>query len=191
MTRGLLGGSAAVVLVVAFVLAFVLVWTWEREGSVAAPPWREPVAAHPPAQLTVDAVARGVRLPQELHRRYPPRTRVAFATSLDPRDFTTGIGCPGGGFLPLLNGVPAAQPLHRNVESDGPVPLVIGKYVDEEGSDWYVHADGSETTTRWATLGVEGVPRRDVRTDHTVPARSEHGLPAGPVDQPSTKPSKQ
>ncbi len=188
MTRALVGAAAAVVLAA----AFVSLWLREGQGSVVALPSVEPADAPAPAQLTVDAVARAVRLPEELHRRYPPRTRVAFATSLDPRDFTVGIGCPGGGFLPLLNGVPAAQPLHRNLESDGPVPLVIGKFVDEEGSDWYVHADGSETTTRWTSVVVEGVARRDVRTDHTVPARAEHGLSnGGSVDLPPTKPSKQ
>ena len=82
--------------------------------------------------------------------------------------------------MPLLNGVPFAQPLHRNVEMFGPVPPVVGKYVDEEGSDWYVHADGSETSTRWMTMQVEGVARRDVRTDHTVPTRDEHALSTGP-----------
>ena len=121
----------------------------------------------------------GVKLPAELALRYPARTRVDFSTPMDPRDFGAGIACPGGGFLPLLNGVPFAQALHRNTALFGPVPLVVGKYVDEEGNDWYVHADGSETTTRWTQMQVEGVARRDVRTDHTVPAREEHGLSTG------------
>jgi hypothetical protein len=161
-------------------------WTalrWEGR-EVAPPPPPPPVTqSQAVARLSATARARGVQLPDELTRAYPPRTRVTFALPLDPRDFEAGLACPGGGFLPLLNGVPHAQPLHRNLELHGPLPPVIGKYVDADGDDWYVHADGSETTTRWTTIAAQGVSTRDVRTDHTVPARGDHGLPARRQDQ--------
>jgi hypothetical protein len=138
-------------------------------------------AALPAAAASAPGPAASATLPDELTRRYPPGTHVPFPRPLDPRQFSSGLGCPGGGHLPLLNGVPAARPLHRNTSLHGPVPPVIGKRVDASGDDWYVHADGSETTTRWTTLTVEGIERRDVRTDHLVPARGEHGLGPPPA----------
>jgi hypothetical protein len=154
-------------------------------GQLAPGPTLVPAAVVPaatdhatePATLSVDARQRGVGLPVEVGQRYPPGSQVHLARPLEPRDFSAGIGCPGGGFLPLLNGVPFAQPLHRNVERDGPVPAVIAKRTDAEGFEWWVHADGSETTTRWMTKVVGGVDVRDVRTDHAVPARNAHTLP--------------
>jgi len=118
-----------------------------------------------------------VPLPAEWQKRPPPGTAVHFEASLDPHAFTAGIGCPGGGYLPLLNGVPFAQPLQRDVDRFGPVPRIVGKRTDAGGDEWWVHADGSETTSRWVTVAVDGVARRDVRTDHIVPAPVEHGLP--------------
>jgi len=172
--------AAAVLLAVLGAPAALLV-RWPADEPVAPDPPTVDATDHAPAvHLTAEARARAVRVPPELTRRYPPRTMVRFSTPLDPRDFASGIACPGGGYLPLLNDVPYANgPLHRDIERYGPLPPVIGKRVDQDGSDWYVHADGSETTTRWTVLHVGGEARRDVRTDHVIPAR-DVGRPAGP-----------
>lgn len=132
--------------------------------------------------IRATARATGRSLPPELARRFPPNTTVRYERSFAPHDFTEGIACPGGGFLPLLNGVPHAPPLQRNLELAGPVPPVVGKHTDAGGDEWHVHADGSETTSRWTTLETSGTTRRVVRTDHTVPAAQEHGLAPARAD---------
>lgn len=177
-------GIGAAILACAVVLQVGRRWfSGEIEAPVAPAPVSVPPVADEPARLTAEARAAGVTLPPELTQRYPPGTTVHLARPIEPRQFAAGVGCPGGGFLPLLNGVPFAQPLHRNVDRDGPVPPVVAKRTDRDGDEWWVHADGSETTTRWMTKQVVGVAQRDVRTEHVVPARAEHQLPphaAGP-----------
>lgn len=65
--------------------------------------------------------------------------RVAAAAS--------GIRCPDGTFLPLLNGVRTAPGIIREAER-GPLPPVVAVVVDRDGWEWYEHADGSMTTSR-------------------------------------------
>ncbi|MEZ5962330.1 MAG: hypothetical protein R3F56_00660 [Planctomycetota bacterium] len=164
--------AAVALLAAASVVVAAGFWVARREvGSSASVPSPGDSGAAP------DVVPLQASLPPECERRYPPHTTVRFERSFAPRDFGSGIACPGGGYLPLLNGVPRAPTLNRDVERFGPVPPVVGMHTDADGDEWWVHADGSETTSRWTTVTVGGVPRRDVRTDHTVPAPEGHGLP--------------
>lgn len=169
-------GLALAVVAVAALLAAYWVDASGNQPSTRATPLAPAATAEPP-QLHRGADPAGGAMSAEWLRPLPRGASVRFDHSFDPHDFTAGIGCPGGGFLPLLNGVPHAQPLQRNVELLGPVPPVVGKYTDADGDEWWVHADGSETTSRFTTVTVGGVSRRDVRTDHVVPAPPEHGLP--------------
>lgn len=180
MTLRASGGKSLVVVAAMSGAAIVWLATRQTGGSQALAPSPVPATEVDASRRSLAVDARGERsLPPEFARRYPPGTTVRFAESFAPADFTAGIACPGGGFLPLMNGVPFAEPLQRNLERDGPVPPVVGKHTDADGDEWHVHADGSETTTRWTTISVSGSAQRRVRTDHAVPARTEHGLAPG------------
>lgn len=74
-----------------------------------------------------------------------------------------GIDCGGGRFLPLLNGMETAPPLNREL-SLGPVPPVVAKIVDDTGIEWYEHADGSATTTRWQNVSVRDWEKGGMRS---------------------------
>jgi len=102
-------------------------------------------------------------VPKDGPSRYPPRIRIAMRV---PRT-TAGVRCPDGSYLPLLNGVPAAPPIRRSARL-GPVPPVVAKIVDETGVEWYEHADGSVTTTRFREVIADGVRVPNVETVHSA-----------------------
>lgn len=91
-----------------------------------------------------------------------------------PKDLRHGIPMPDGSFLPLLNGVPHAEPASRNTSASGPLPPVVAKFADREGSEWWEHADGSTTTTRWVEVThADGRVAQMVVTDHLSPIPDE------------------
>ncbi len=131
-------------------------------ADTAAPaPTATPVAA--PA--AVPATPAEPKLPPALFRKLAPGETVALTL---PDGLTDGVRCPDGSYLPLLNGVPYAGAISR-ARAAGPLPPVVAKTADQHGVEWYVHADGSRTTTQWATIDVEGQPRREVLTQHVAP----------------------
>ncbi len=124
------------------------------------------------------------RLPPELHLPLPPHARIALRL---PRGLRSGLRCPDGSFLPLLNGVPHASPIHRSPH-DGPLPPVVARRTDADGDDWYEHADGSLTTTRWVDVEVGGVVRPDVVTSHHAPVDAHaRPLPSSKIPAPTTQ----
>ncbi len=80
-----------------------------------------------------------------------------------------GIPLPGGGFLPFLNGMTYSPQLHRDPRF-GPVPPVTAKLVDAEGYEWWMHEDGSVTTSIYQQITVPGSTYWDSATKHAVAA---------------------
>ncbi len=104
-------------------------------------------------------------LPEGFYKKLAPGERIALTV---PKGLTSGIRCPDGTFLPLLNGVPVAGPISRS-RMLGPLPPVVAKMCDPNGIEWYVHADGSRTTTKWSRAIVHGEPKQQVVTLHFGP----------------------
>ncbi len=80
-----------------------------------------------------------------------------------------GIPLLGGGFLPFLNGMTYSPILHRDPRF-GPVPPVTAKLVDAEGYEWWMHMDGSVTTSIYQQITVSGLTYWDSATKHAVAA---------------------
>lgn len=108
----------------------------------------------------------GIVMPPEFFAELAPGQSIKFDM---PTGFTSGVKCPDGSFLPLLNGVPEASPIKR-FPQDGPQPPVIGLVADSGGYLWYEHADGTTTTTRWVPTQLpDGTTGRRVQTSQFVP----------------------
>lgn len=91
----------------------------------------------PPVEQTSPEAA-----PQRLSVEY-----VAPPTLRDPDAATRArmVQLPNGDFVPALNGVVNAPRMEWG--SDTPYSPIIGKERDSRGQDWYVHMDGSKSTT--------------------------------------------
>ena len=74
-----------------------------------------------------------------------------------------------------MNGVPHAPRLSRPA-SLGPLPEVVGKYVDPQGVEWWC-ADGSTTTSGFTDVDYAGTLRRDVVTEHNAAVDTRSALP--------------
>ena len=121
-----------------------------------------------------------VKLPPAFYRKLPPNSGCRLRL---PKGIKSGLRCPDGSFLPLLNGVPYAYPLKRNVD-DGPLPPVVAKITDSGGYEWYEHADGSHTTTRWTPMTMpDGTTRMEVVTSHHVPKNPNFGRPPAATEK--------
>ena len=123
-------------------------------------------------------------VPAPLHVRspFPPGTVIPVA-ELPPVD--NGIPLPDGGFLPFLNGMTYSPSFARNPRF-GPVPPVVAKLVDAEGFEWWMHADGSVTTSIYRPAANPGETAWDSTTRHAVATPVEELEPAEPgADEPS------
>lgn len=145
------------------------------------PPVEEvPVAARAsePAPALVAATPEQAdgepELPPEFFRKLPPSSRVPMTL---PTGFTSGLRCPDGSYLPLLNGVTEAYPINRDVSIHGPLPPVVAKRTDSGGYEWYEHADGTLTTVRMTPVTKLGVTAEEPVTSHVVPVDPGHMLP--------------
>jgi hypothetical protein len=156
----------------------------ELRGGAPAPASRPAEPEPAQARLAPAARVQDPELPPELSRKYAPGTKIPITL---PK-VHSGIRCPDGSFLPLLNGVPNAPAIHRD-RSRGPVPPVRYLYIDDQGYQWYWHEDGSTTTSRtikqWDHTGREST---NIETVHGVPMPPDAQLP-GP-DGPPTRPPK-
>ena len=88
-----------------------------------------------------------------------------------------GIPLPDGTLLPFLNGMTFAPPIHRDPRF-GPVPPVIGLSVDVGGFEWWVHADGSTTTSRYKLVQAGDKTWWDPGSEHIVPNRNTMAVDA-------------
>ncbi len=157
--------------------ALLLSGVLDQPAQVQPAPESKPAVHSAGAPVAPQQAASGssneVQLPPEATRKYPPGTFVPLTL---PK-VKSGIRLPDGSYLPLLNGVPRASPISR-AEWLGPVPPVVGKQVDAEGVEWWVHADGSSTTTRWTdTWDAKGNLIRNIRTDHAAKTKDGAALP--------------
>ncbi|MCB9871857.1 MAG: hypothetical protein H6837_18530 [Planctomycetes bacterium] len=93
-----------------------------------------------------------------------------------------GIPLGGGVFLPPLNGVTVADeipPVGRDPRLPPPGP-VVGKVVDRSGQEWWVHADGSQTSCCFASILTPQGRCAIVATQHGAPmSRRRCDVPAG------------
>jgi hypothetical protein len=157
----------------------------EATPPAAAAEVAGPMTAPPPVQLDY-----GVPLPPAFYEKLPPNSRLPLTL---PPGIRSGLRCPDGTFLPLLNGVPEAYPLKRAARF-GPMPPVVAKVTDSGGYEWYEHADGSLTTTRWTPSEYMGKPGMTVVTSHNVPqdprttGRSKPNTPVEPAGGSETPP---
>ena len=120
-------------------------WLWLRGGghareAAAAAPAAVPAAELvPAAPLAVAAESRAPGVPQENDAR-PARGPSPAA---DPRQLLL----PDGTSTPALNGATHAPPLARGWDPAVPYAPIVGQRT-VDGVRWYVHADGTQSTTR-------------------------------------------
>ena len=146
-------------------------------GAYFAPatvaPDREPSGAGSFGCANHKPPARAAKAIESRRPEMPPANKVDAALRAEvaslPKHLKSGIRCPDGSYLPLLNGVPYAPPLLR----DGAMPKVVAKVVDHAGCEWWKHADGSLTTTRWVDAQIGMEKRRIVVTDHARPRHED------------------
>lgn len=130
----------------------------------------DPIAAPDPVAASPDCE---VELPVEVATRYPPGSRVA--VRLPP--VRTGIPLGDGVFLPPLNGVRVEDgipPIRRDPRLPPPGP-VVAKQVDLSGQEWWIHADGSQTSCSFASITARGEDVIIVSTQHGAVRPGGHG----------------
>jgi hypothetical protein len=102
----------------------------------------------------------------------PPATLASkVATSLTPGP--DQLALPDGTFIACLNGATGAPPL-KDYWGSRPWSPIVGLERSDLGVDWYVHADGTRTTTemKWRPdLGrIDAMTRLAVPVRETTPA---------------------
>jgi hypothetical protein len=163
------------------------VLAWQLSSSRApAPGGIAFEGAGSPGALPASAPSPGgeEQLPPEATRKYPPYSMIPLRL---PK-VKSGIRCPDGSFLPLLNGVPRSAAISR-YDWLGPVTPVIAKHVDATGCEWWVHADNSMTTSRFIdTFDATGKLIPNIETVHAAPMPERGAVPI-PSPDPTGKPS--
>ncbi len=95
-----------------------------------------------------------------------------------------GIPMPDGSFLPLLNGMTQAPPINRSSSLGDPGPIVA-KTVDSAGFEWWIHADGSTTTSKYKEVVLQdGTRYWDPASLHTAPQPEGSTFDVGPDGKP-------
>ena len=162
-------------------LVFFARGAFDRDKA-PAPNASSSVAATPPGAMQASlgsqpSSADDEGLPPEVRRKYPPGTFVPFTL---PK-VKSGILCPDGSYLPLLNGVPYAPGISREAWLGPPGP-VVGKKVDQDGIEWWIHQDGSSTTTRFKdTFDGSGKLIPNIETMHAAKMPDKSALPGPDV----------
>jgi hypothetical protein len=155
----------------------VAAWLLSRQDDppAPAPVDDQPEISEPefPAETGIpypDPVPLPEGLPAEFYVDLAPGEEIPITI---PPGLTSGIRCPDGTYLPPLNGCPVGGPIARNRSRMGELPPVVAKMCDGYGLEWYVHADGSRTTTTWKEATVHGEAKMMVATLHFGPYRSD------------------
>lgn len=142
--------------------------------------WEPQVEPVPPLPIPTD---RKSEKPLHVKSPWPPGTRIP-VSRLPKVEPGKGIGFFDGTWLPYLNGLNAAPPATRDPDL-GRVPPVIAKVVDADGLEWWVHADGSATTTRYKQVTALGQTYWDPATEHSAvqPNTNLRSTPETPPDR--------
>jgi hypothetical protein len=144
------------------VASYFVLRTTDAADPVAAPALRSaPPSSQPPPPAPVSSL------------------QSAPAPTRSPADPEGMIRYPDGSFMPTLNGV--KRPAGIQWPSEVPFSPIIGKQT-AAGVEWYVHADGTQTTTQM-------VWRSDVQQDVAVThvARPMPALPVEGSDEPTKR----
>lgn len=138
-----------VVVAVAAIVALVVVAA-RSGGRAPAPPEArtEPGPATPSTDGTPAGRADGRPATLDPGRTAEPETPDLDLRSTEPDDgeLARFVRMPDGTWLPALNGVTGVDPILW--EPGRPYAPVVGVERLADGFDWYVHADGTRTTTR-------------------------------------------
>lgn len=95
-----------------------------------------------------------------------PAAAVAPGADVPAEDHTRLLALPDGSFVPALNGALGAPPLIR-FWGNRPWSPIVGRERSDRGIDWYVHADGTRSTTQMAWRSDLG--RMDAMTRVAAP----------------------
>jgi hypothetical protein len=153
-------------LAVACALGLVLLW-------VAG---KGPEAVHPPAGSTPDPPPVAPSPPVVQVDYTPPPHR----SSPDQTSRRHMFRLPDGQYVPSLNGAVDAAPM--DWPADRPYSPIVGRERDAKGFEWYVHGDGTKSTTVMTYRPELG--RMDALT------RIAHPTPAGRIVDDTQQPSK-
>lgn len=143
-------------------------------AAVAAVPLAARFALHPCCQWLPQSVAPVPAAEASAARVEPAQapcapTRAASAEAVDE----TTLLLPDGSRVPALNGARSPKPMSEVWPVSVPWSPITGVEHSPAGIDWFVHADGSRSTTQmvWrADLGREDAMTRLARPTPQVPA---------------------
>lgn len=99
----------------------------------------------------------------------PPAAAAVLAAAPSAADHRRDIELPDGNFVPALNGAVGARPIAL-AWGDTPWSPIIGTERSDAGVDWYVHADGSRSTTEMKFRSDLGRLDAMTRVAHPGPA---------------------
>jgi hypothetical protein len=94
----------------------------------------------PPIAAPASAPAAAVTAPD-------PETAVPAPAGTGVSAHRRELLLPDGSYVPALNGAEGAPPLRLFWEAGRPWSAIVGVARSDAGVDWYVHADGSRSTT--------------------------------------------
>ncbi len=158
------------------------------EGAAEPEPDRKQAASPVPVVPNNAGVVRtdGILTDGPVPERLDIRSSLPPGTTVPVRDLPHidhGIPMPNGSFLPLLNGMTQAPRIMRAPRDGDPGPIVA-KTVDGSGYEWWVHADGSTTTSKYKQVVLEdGTSYWDPATFHNTPRGKESTIPLDPKAQ--------
>lgn len=140
-------------------LAAVSLWSPTNRASAGASP-ATPAAVQPDDAPAAPATAAP-----------GPPVPAAAAT---PADRSRQLELPDGTFVPSLNGAVGAAPLAQHWGSQIPWSPIVGIENNDQGVDWYRHANGSYSTTQM-------VWRSDLKRHEAMTRVGHRGPDAPPV----------
>jgi hypothetical protein len=148
-----------VTLVAAFLLGLggaVAYWLSTRGAETGLAPMSQPTDTRPDTR------------PAESRRAAPIVRSVVAVKSAPTPPAGSVLSLPDGTFLPALNGV-RSVPTTSWWPGDRPWSPVVRKETYADGSEWYVHADGSKSTTKMVWRSDLGREDGTVQVDNPVP----------------------
>ena len=139
-------------------------------GLVAAAvlPWSRPDPSPPAPPPAAAGTGGGSEAPSGAALRVDPR--LPEAPSAAASAAAAPLLLPDGTTVPALNGAVGAVPLARAWSPHVPYSPIVGRERSDAGIDWYVHADGTRSTTEMKYRPDLGRPDAVTRVAHPGPA---------------------